>query len=302
MHGNQACDFLSEQQSTFISKLVFRLVRKHIAGATMNSALELTKELNSKGITTTITFLNDQITDSAKARYNLNSYIQLTKQISRLNLKSSVSVRLTQLGLNLPNGIVDSNMERLIEAAKPLKVHLWIEYEDGIDIGRLADKYIRYSQGYQGMGMELPLRHQNAESVLQRIGQRRMLKITTHYYRGKVEKATKSKDPRDPMALYISYIKRLVKGKHLIYILESDERSAYKIAGSAQGYKRNLIFELPLGYSKKWQNRLMKKKVGIDVYVPYGKDWTHYAINKLAEGRIRSIAATVLDGKERKRE
>ncbi len=280
---------------------MFRLVRKHIAGATMNSALELTKELNSKGISATITFLNDQITDSAKARYNLNSYIQLTKQISRLNLKASVSMRLTQLGLNLPNGIVDSNMEKLIEVAKPIKVHLWIEYEDGTDIGRLADKYIRYSQGYQNIGMELPLRHQNAESVLQRIGQRRMLKITTHYYRGKVEKP-KSRSPKGPVALYASYIKRLVRGKHHIYILESDERNAYRIAGLVGDYKRNLIFELPLGYSKKWQNRLMRKKVGIDVYVPYGKDWTHYAINKLAEGRIRSIAATVLDGKERKGE
>lgn len=296
------------EQSTFIEGLVFRLIKKHIAGTTLNSAFKVTKSLNEKGIQTTITFLNNNTVDTTKARYNLNSYIQLAKQISRLNLKSNISLRLSQLGMGISNGVLDKNMEELIGVAKGAGVSIWIEYESTADMGSIVNKYNNYRDAYEKIGIELPIRSSKIDDVLDRLRPKSMLKLTTHFYaepiKGKKEnKENKQKEKaKDSFDLYTNYITKLAKQKHKLYVLEPDEKTIYKLAKANRGEKKSLIFELPLGYSKRWQSKFMSNKINMNVYVPYGKDWIPYAINKLTEGKIRDIAVTVLDGKKKERD
>lgn len=290
-------------EQTFIRKLVFRFVSKHIAGATLNSALNVTKALNSKGIRTTITFLNDHISDGVKARYNLNSYLQLTKQISRLSLNSAISVRLTQLGFNVSESTASQNMRKLAEVADGLRVPLWIEHESCFDGGRALRAYAGYAGRYQGVGIELPVRSSGIADIIARLPRKGcMVKLTAHSVQdGKAAKPAKKgimpkpARERDPIALYTEYAKLLGK-RHRVYIRENDEKTLYRIAARASVPKSNLIIELPLGYSGKWLARFARKRLNVDVYVPYGKDWVPYAINRLREGRIRNIARSVLNG------
>lgn len=297
---------LSEEQ-TFIKKLVFRFISKHISGTTLNSALDVTKSLNSRGIATTVTFLNDHIRDSVRARYNLNSYMQLMKQISRLNLNSGISVRLSQLGSSASDDMADKGMRELLEVARNLSVPIWIEYEAAMDSKRLVESYRDYRDSYGNIGLELPIRSNNMEELVRMLPRKDcMLKLTTHSYadtlarraRGKQERQArqqKQQKQMDPVTLYSTYAKRL-SSRNRVYILENDEKALYKIATQGQVPKKDLIIELPLGYSAKWLKKLTKKKLNMGVYVPYGKDWIPYALNKLSEGRIRNIAVSILNG------
>ncbi|MCL5089889.1 MAG: proline dehydrogenase family protein [Candidatus Marsarchaeota archaeon] len=299
------------EQNTFIKGLVFRLVKKHIAGATLNSAFKTTKALENKGIPTTITFLNECDNDAIKARYNVNLYIQLIKQISRLNLKSSISIRLSQIGLKLPNNVIDKNMEELINVAKNSGIIMWIESENGIDFNSMIEKYQNYSSIYNKIGIELPLRNSKIEEALTLLEKnsdsKYLLKLTTYFYGNEEKKDVKTKEnPRkeklykNTLELYSFYIDKLLNKGHSIFILEHDEKTVYKLAELKSSYKKNLIFELPLGYSKKWQSKFIKRKINISVYVPYGKDWVSYAINNLTEGRIRELAISLLEGSKKK--
>ena len=54
-----------------------------------------------------------------------------------------------------------------------------------------------------------------------------------------------------------------------------------------EAYKRSLMFEIPLGYSMRRLNGLAKGRNALSLYVPYGKDWAPYIVNRLAEGKMR---------------
>ncbi|MEM0149976.1 MAG: hypothetical protein QXW10_03715 [Candidatus Micrarchaeaceae archaeon] len=288
------------EQNTFLKGLVYRLIRKHISGTTVNTAFRLTKDLNDKEMPATITFLNENVGDTGKARYNLNSYIQLVKQISRLSLNASISVRLSQLGFSLPNGIIERNMLALLTTAKSSKVSVWLEYEDPIGLNKLVDMCRRYSNLYDGIGVELPLQHPGIERIVDNLPETAAVKFISHYNMSGLgdKKADKSKaKQKGVIDAYSYYIDKLSKRKAAICIQEPDEKTIYRLAKANKQYKRDLIFELPLGYSKRWQSKLMKEKIRVSVYVPYGKDWIPYAINKLTEGRIRELAVSILDGK-----
>ncbi len=288
------------EQNTFLKGIIYRLIKKHISGTTLNAAFRLTKNLNDKDMSATITFLNENVSDTGKARYNLNSYIQLIKQISRLNLNASISVRLSQLGFLLPNGIIERNMLALLTTAKSSDVSVWLEYEDSIGLDMVLKAYSRYCDLYDRIGIELPLQHKNAEKAISGLPKEAMVKLISHYNindRGKEKGGKDEAKQRSIIDRYTQYIDRLRGPKAKIHIQEPDEKTVYRLARANKQYKRDLIFELPLGYSKRWQGKFIKEKMKLSVYVPYGKDWVPYAINKLTEGRIRELAVSILDGK-----
>ena len=67
-------------QKHLIKGIVFRLVKKHIAGSTTQSVLEAVRRLNTLGMHATVTLLNDHIEQPQQARYNANAYVQLIKR------------------------------------------------------------------------------------------------------------------------------------------------------------------------------------------------------------------------------
>lgn len=278
-------------EQNFVKRLAFKFIRKRIAGATLNSALDTTKELNAKGISTTVTFLSDHVHDGIKARYNLNSYMQLTKQVSRLNLNSGISVRLSQLGFNVSEGVANRGLEELLSVASRSGVRVWLEHESAVDTGSLLDAYSSCREPFPNVGIELPLRSGHIDDIIRGLPRKGcMLKLTAHSY-GHARRAV----PADPASLYTSYSRRLGRSNS-VYILENDEKTLYRAASRAGIPKSNLIVELPLGYSSKWLRRFARRRLNTGVYVPYGKDWVPYAINRLTEGRIRDIAMSVLNG------
>ncbi len=115
------------KEHKIIKGVVFRLVQKRIAGPTLSSVLKEARENESKDLHTTMTFLNDGVDDSTKARYNANAYMQLAKQASRLNLKADLSIRLSQLGMNINHGTLDNCLPDLLEALKNTNTRVWLE-------------------------------------------------------------------------------------------------------------------------------------------------------------------------------
>ena len=92
------------EHATIVEGLLYRLIRKHIAGTTMSSAIEKAKELNGKKLPVSIAFLSDSARDSAKARYATTTYLELIRRIARMGLKASVQVPLGQIGYGVSRG------------------------------------------------------------------------------------------------------------------------------------------------------------------------------------------------------
>jgi proline dehydrogenase len=305
---------LDEQRDSLIRRVVYRLVKKHIAGSTSDSALSLVRELNGKGMHATITYLNEGANDVTRARYNANTYAQIARQIARLNLNASISIRLSQVGL-LPNdNALGRCMEDIIKVAKPYGISLWLESEDRISTEELFSIYRKYRAQHKSIGVEIPIWEPLDKSFIRNhIKEGDFIKLVSYSHKkgaaAKPEKAAKKHgadngngngkeaSKKNELAVYVSNIGRLLQEGATVYVLEPDEKMVAKLGSFSKEYRRNLIFELPLGYSNRHMARLLKMRIRMGVYIPYGKDWTPYVINKLTEGHMRDLAAAVLYGK-----
>jgi proline dehydrogenase len=311
------------KEHNLIKGFVFRLVRGRIAGSTLSSVLQETRENTGKGVHTTVTFLSDEVDDATKARYNANAYIQLAKQTSRLHLDADLSVRLSQIGYALNDGVLDMCLSDIMKTVKGTETRVWIEAEKGMDTGELFRIYRKCRAMYSNVGMEVPIGYNLEVSTIKKnLKADDIIKLTSYSYtsvpsiengngdaeghikeKGKKAKNGKSKKEKKAqnsyvLESYISNIGKLLQADVNVAVLESDEKLISKIAGFSKEYKKNLIFELPLGYSGRKLNKLMKMNINLSIYTPYGKDWTSYVVNRLTvgHGRIRSVAAKVLEG------
>ncbi|HUB92407.1 MAG TPA: hypothetical protein VL945_00435, partial [Candidatus Saccharimonadales bacterium] len=113
------------KEDSLVERLVYRLIKKHVAGTTMNSALERAQEFNKENVLTSIMFLSGSADSKAKARYVTTTYTELIRRISRLGLKASVHIPVSQIGGLIDNELAASNLLEIISTGNKQGVFVW---------------------------------------------------------------------------------------------------------------------------------------------------------------------------------
>jgi proline dehydrogenase len=294
-----------------IKKLVFRLVKKHIAGSTMSAVLENVRKNSSNGMHTTVTLLNEHVDDANKARYNTNSYLQFIRQMSRLRLNASCSIRLSQLGYGINGQVLDKSVSTVLDEACGRGVPVWLEYEKGISLDKLFGIYRKYKTRCPSLGAELPVMYPvDAETIRSMVRKGDNIKLVSYSFangsspvksrKSIIKNRANESEKYEEISTggtyekYIAKIGRLLQSGAKVSVLEPDEGLISKIASFSKEYRKELIFELPLGFNERKARKLIATRVRIGVYLPYGKDWSPYVVNKLVDGRVRDLAVKVL--------
>ncbi|MGC8648935.1 MAG: hypothetical protein ACP5UN_01810 [Candidatus Micrarchaeia archaeon] len=295
-----------------LEKILFKLVSKHIGGITLSSLLAKARENEKNKIHTTITFLNE---DPTKARYNANTYIQLIRQIARLHINADLSIRLSQLGYGLNNTTFNNCFQDILDTAKKEGIKCWIESEKNIKTEELLTLYRFFNKNYKNLGVEISLNYPLEVNLIKKyIRSKDNIKLTSYFLNlkemnNKSNKSIKSDkkkksnnndelyDGKYLLERYISDTAKLLQVGTNVVVFESNEKIAAKIASFGREYKKNIVFELPYGSSKKWISKLIKMKANISFYMPYGKDWIHYVTNRLTYGhhKVSAITAKFLE-------
>jgi len=291
---------LASDDHGLIKRLVFKLIKKHIAGSTSASLIRTVKQLNDKSVSATVTFLNENAATPLKIRYNINSYTEIIKQLSRLNLNAEISLRLSQFGYFHNKEQAIGALDEVVSVAEKYGKRLWLETENGIIQSNLFDLKERYGN-FDGIGVEVPTfyisRYSNG-TIPKPLMSYKYVKLLTSYATEPIANAKKSKPAMESDELVCSrYMIKLASNSIDTTVFSHDEKMLAKLMQHSKNYKKHLRFEVPLGYNRKRFGMMLKSDYKMSVYVAYGKDWVPYAINKLTEGRIREIAKALLDGK-----
>ncbi len=267
------------KEEHLVDKVLHKLVKKHIAGTNMSSAIEKAKELNGKGVPVSLTFLSDVPRDRSKAKYITSTYLELIRQAARLHLKASVQVPLEQIGSTIARDAVLANMKDIVAAGNRYGIFLWFEADEGnMDIAEELGPA-------RGCGISADI--STAKAYVKRHKRVNMIKVRC----GKphAEKAGK-KSPDE-----IGEIEEIAKrsGSTMLTHMHDGVPNAFLKNGSK--YRKSLIFEFQLGYSGKKMSRITKRGGRLSVCVPFGKDWARYAMNTVPEGYIRFLASNLLN-------
>ncbi|MGC8586900.1 MAG: hypothetical protein ACP5K9_01255 [Candidatus Micrarchaeia archaeon] len=265
------------QSESFAEKVIFRLIRKHIAGPTMNSAIKKAKAINAKGLPVSIAFLSDTPSARAKANYISNAYAQLIREMARQGIKSSVHLRMAQLGSGISKDIAKLNLLRLLEISRKYGILIWAEARTPTDVALLNEM-----SGNRGLGIFFSS-IDDALSYVKKKVSAPMVKVLCKWDDGGKSKDYKKRLPR--------MLEELSSKINTLVLLSPDDEMLKYFSKSPN--RHNVAFEFQLGYSEKKMGKITKNRK-VSIYMPFGRDWAEYATDTVPEGYMRRLASSLL--------
>jgi proline dehydrogenase len=125
---------------------VRRSVRRFMPGETIDEALGAAKELQAGRINTILTRLGENLTKAEEAEQVTQHYFEVLDKIAAAGLDAEISVKPTQLGLDLDRALCWRNIDRLIEYTEKRNNFLWIDMESSPYVDPTLELF-RYARG-----------------------------------------------------------------------------------------------------------------------------------------------------------
>ncbi|MCX7945008.1 MAG: proline dehydrogenase family protein [Deltaproteobacteria bacterium] len=259
--------------------------RRFVAGEELSEAIPSIKRLNDKGIMTTIDHLGENVTSEEIARAAADSYLEILDIIEREKLNSNVSLKLTQMGLDLGDDFCFSNVERIVEKAYKLNNFVRIDMEGSKYTQRTLDISYRLFEKYGNVGVVIQSMLLRSEDDIKELNKRGIrVRLCKGAYKEPEAIAFQKKEQVNEN--YIKLMKMLLTEGKYPAIATHDE----KIINECKRFvKENKIdssrfeFQMLYGIRRDLQVSLVKEGYRMRVYVPYGKEWFPYFYRRLRE-------------------
>ena len=129
--------------------------RKYIAGETIESAVKLVKEFNSKDIYATMDVLGESVKNEEEAVNAFNNAMKVFDAIDDNNLKANLSVKPTQLGLEINEELAYEHILKLVKRANEIDNFVRIDMEDSPYTDTTIDIYKKVFENYNNVGIVL---------------------------------------------------------------------------------------------------------------------------------------------------
>ena len=267
-------------------------------GDTLDDALAAAVALRAQGIGVVFTELGENVSDMAEADAVRRHYTDALMRIAGSELNYDLSVKLTQLGLDINAELCFANVRSLAEVAAASKARIWIDMEQHGYLDRTLTIYRRLLQEFQNVGVCLQAylyrTREDLESLLPLGGGLRLVK-------GAYREAPRIAFPkkRDVDANFVDLANRmlaaagrptapqLVFGTHDRRILDTIARSAERTQVSRQAFEFHLLF----GIQRAEQSRLARDGYQVRVLVSYGEQWFAWYMRRLAERPANALFA-----------
>ncbi len=266
-------------------KMVWIFSRKYIAGESLEAAVELVKELNSKGIIATMDVLGEAISTKEEAVNAKDKAMQVLEIINTEKLDANLSIKPTQLGLAIDAELAFELVKELVSRAKKLNNFVRIDMEDSPYTDATINLFKRIYEEYDNVGIVLQAylkRTYNDAIVLNKIG--------TNYRLCKgiyIEPATIAyKEKQAIRDNFIKTLESMLKNGNYVGIATHDKPlidAAYKLISDLNIPKNKFEFQMLLGVREDLRDKINSDGYKIRIYIPFGKDWYKYSIRRLKE-------------------
>jgi proline dehydrogenase len=261
------------------------VTRRFVAGEELADAVEAIRELNHQGISASFDHLGESITSEVETQKEVNEYIRVLDSIRESELDSNVSVKLTQLGLDVSQDVCYANTRKIVEAALRCNNFVRIDMEDSTKTAATLAVFKRLRAEFENVGIVIQAylyRSQKDTEELLELGSR--IRLCKGAYKEPASVAFPKKAEVD--ANYLIITKLLLTSGLYHGIATHDE---HLIAATVQFAKERNIpsdkfeFQMLYGIRRDLQEKLVREGYRLRVYVPYGRYWYPYFMRRLAE-------------------
>jgi len=292
--------WLSERRGlfNFIRKngLARQFASRFVAGETLDAAIAATRDLNAKGITTTLDLLGESVTSRAESEAARDAAIGILDRIRGEGVQGNVSVKLTQMGLDLDPALAAANIKAILDRARAHGTFVRVDMEASGYVQRTLDLYYQDLQAAYGgvVGVVIQSMLRRSEADVERLLQTgTRIRLVKGAYKEPASVAFP--DKRDVDACFVRLIERMLDRGNYPAFATHDER----LIAHAKAYARahgvgaeRFEFQMLFGVRRDLQEQLRRDGYNVRVYVPFGTEWYPYLMRRLAE-RPANIAFIV---------
>jgi len=266
-------------------KLLTRMALSFVAGETVADAVKAVKKLNEKGIVTTLDVLGEGVKDKETADKAVQAYLDLLNAIPRAGINSHVSLKLTQMGLDIDNEYCYENMVKIIGQAKELNNFVRIDMEGSPHTQRTLDLFYRLRDKFDNVGIVIQAYLHRSEKDIQGINRiKGKVRICKGAYKEPKEIAIKKmkKIRQNFMKLAVMLFQ---DGIYPAIATHDDKLiKAVKAYVAEHNISRDAFeFQFLYGIRNKTQQKLAEEGYRVRTYVPFGTHWLPYFSRRLRE-------------------
>lgn len=277
--------FLSQQRTlrrwVERSNLSGKVTRRFVAGETLDDEIKVCARLKDEGILSTIDRLGENVTSLDEAALSRDAYLQVLDRIHEASLPSTVSIKLTQFGLDFSTEACYENVRRLVCKAKGIGTRIEIDMESSAYTDRTLDIVRRLRGEACNVRAVIQAYLRRTRSDIERLCELGVpVRLCKGAYDEPPQVAFASKAEVD--ANYIAMTKLLFERGPYPAIATHDE----KMIGAALAHGMaadRFEFQMLYGIRRDLQKRLVDAGYRLRLYVPYGDAWYPYFMRRLAE-------------------
>lgn len=266
-------------------KTTRRMSQKFVAGEELDQAVAAARVCNGDGLKVSLDLLGESVTNAKQARAARDTYLRIFDRIAAEKLDANVSLKLTQLGLDIDLALCQELLESIVAHATGYGNFVRVDMEGSPYTARTIDlvKRVRAKTASVGVVVQSYLRRTESDVPgLLAAGCR--LRLCKGAYKEPPDVAFPAKSDVD--ANYVRCMKLLLPSGIYHGIATHDPRmiSATEQFAAERGIAKGAFeFQMLYGIRTDLQRDLVKRGYNMRVYIPYGRDWFPYFMRRLAE-------------------
>jgi proline dehydrogenase len=260
--------------------------RRFIAGETIDEAIAAVSDLPGKGRYLTLDYLGESVSTAEAAAAAASDYVSIIGAIVASGIERNISLKLTQLGLEVDRATAVDNMRRILEPADANGFFVRIDMEGSpyteATFGILDTLW---QQGHRNVGTVIQSCLKRSEGDVRRLnalGAR--VRLVKGAYKEPKSVAYQRKNEVD--AAFVELMRLLMdEGTYPAIATHAPDMIAEtKAYAKLKGYPSDRFeFQMLYGIRRDLQISLVKEGYRVRVYVPFGKQWYPYFMRRLGE-------------------
>jgi proline dehydrogenase len=268
---------------------VRRTVSRFMPGETIEDALVAAQILRGKKIGTVFTHLGENIKDRAEAQQVADHYREVLERIREKGLQAEISVKLTQLGLDLSPELCFEHLNAIIERGQKDSI-VWVDMEASNYVDATLELYRRALVVHPNVGICLQAYlHRTEDDLAKLLPLRPSIRLVKGAYNEPLEIAFARKQDVDES--YFELGKQMLRAKKENRCVRAafgthDVALIRRLAdfASAEGFgKKDFEVQMLYGIQRAEQERLASEGCTSIVLVAYGSYWYPWFVRRLAE-------------------
>lgn len=274
------------------------LVRRFIAGESLREVLPALERLRDAGYRTTVDVLGESVASADACGLAAGRYEETLGALAARGLERNVSLKLTQMGLDIDRDLCRDTVARVFRAAADVGAFVRVDMEDHTRTDETLDLWreLRWLNPESGVVIQAAL-HRSPADVETLIAEGARVRLCKGAYNEPTSVALREREKIS--AAYEAQARRLMADGVYPALATHDGRLIGRLIrwAEAEGIARDRYeFQMLHGIRRDLQAQLLGRGFRVRVYVPYGTQWYPYFMRRMAErpGNVTSVLRSLI--------